>query len=96
VVGTPESIVDQLQEWFEAEAADGFNIMPPYLPGGLDEFVELVIPELRRRGLFRSEYEGPTLRDNLGLPRPVNQRAHVERTVSATVDAHITNTASLS
>jgi alkanesulfonate monooxygenase len=71
--GTPEQIADQLEEWFVNDAADGFNIMPPYLPGGLDDFVELVVPELRRRGLFRSEYEGRTLRDNLGLARPANQ-----------------------
>jgi FMN-dependent oxidoreductase (nitrilotriacetate monooxygenase family) len=73
IVGSVEQIVDQLQEWFENEAADGFNILPPHLPGGLEDFVELVIPELQRRGLFRTEYEGTTLRENLGLPRPVNQ-----------------------
>jgi N-acetyl-S-(2-succino)cysteine monooxygenase len=70
--GTPTQIADQLQEWFEEGAADGFNIMPPYLPGGLDDFVELVIPELQRRGLFRTAYEGRTLRENLGLPRPAS------------------------
>ncbi|SNB71118.1 FMN-dependent oxidoreductase, nitrilotriacetate monooxygenase family [Arboricoccus pini] len=70
IVGTPADIADQLQERFEGEGADGFNVMPPYLPGGLVDFVELVLPELRRRGLFRTDYEGPTLRDNLGLPRP--------------------------
>jgi alkanesulfonate monooxygenase len=71
--GTPAQIADQLEEWFINDAADGFNIMPPYLPGGLDDFVELVIPELQRRGLFRTEYEGRTLRENLSLPRPANQ-----------------------
>jgi FMN-dependent oxidoreductase (nitrilotriacetate monooxygenase family) len=71
--GTPVQIADQLEEWFVTDAADGFNIMPPYLPGGLDDFVELVVPELRRRGLFRSEYEGRTLRENLGLSRPTSQ-----------------------
>ncbi|HTR08012.1 MAG TPA: LLM class flavin-dependent oxidoreductase [Paraburkholderia sp.] len=70
VVGTPQSIADQLQQWFEEEGADGFNIMAPYFPGGLADFVELVLPELRRRGLFRTEYEGRTLRDHLGLKRP--------------------------
>jgi hypothetical protein len=65
--------VDQLQEWFENEAADGFNILPPVLPGSLDDFVDLVIPELQRRGLFRTAYEGTTLRENLGLARPENQ-----------------------
>jgi alkanesulfonate monooxygenase SsuD/methylene tetrahydromethanopterin reductase-like flavin-dependent oxidoreductase (luciferase family) len=67
LVGTPESIADELQSWFENEGADGFNIMPPHLPGGLTDFIELVLPELRRRGLFRTEYEGRTLRENLGL-----------------------------
>ncbi|MBD0261782.1 MAG: nitrilotriacetate monooxygenase, partial [Tolypothrix sp. Co-bin9] len=69
----PQQIADQLEDWFVNNGADGFNIMPPYLPGGLDEFVELVIPELQRRGLFRTEYEGRTLRENLGLPRPANK-----------------------
>ncbi|MDR3427482.1 LLM class flavin-dependent oxidoreductase [Silvimonas sp.] len=73
LVGTGEEIADQLQLWFENEAADGFNVMPPTLPGGLDDFIELVLPELRRRGLFRAEYEGTTLRESLGLARPVNR-----------------------
>jgi hypothetical protein len=59
-----------MEQWFIDEAADGFNIMPPYLPGSFNDFVELVIPELQRRGLFRTEYSGRTLRDHLGLPRP--------------------------
>lgn len=75
VVGTPETIVDSLQEWFENEGADGFNILPPWLPTGLDDFVDLVIPELQRRGLFRTAYEGRTLRENLGLPFPINRYA---------------------
>jgi N-acetyl-S-(2-succino)cysteine monooxygenase len=62
-----------LQQWFEDGGADGFNIMSPWLPGGLVEFAELVVPELQRRGLFRTEYEGVTLRENLGLPRPRNR-----------------------
>ncbi|SAI41043.1 monooxygenase [Bordetella ansorpii] len=70
VVGTPASIADQLQQWFEEGGADGFNIMAPYFPGGLRDFIELVLPELRRRGLFRTEYEGRTLREHLGLQRP--------------------------
>lgn len=73
IVGTPAQIADALQERFEAYGADGFNIMPPTLPGGLDDFVSLVIPELRRRGLFREAYEGTTLRENLGLPRPADR-----------------------
>jgi hypothetical protein len=67
-----------MEEWFESEACDGFNIMPPYLPGALDDFVELVIPELQRRGLFRTEYEGRTLRENLGLPRPESRYRKTE------------------
>jgi alkanesulfonate monooxygenase len=70
--GTPSQIADQLEEWFRNGAADGFNIMPPVLPQGLDDFVDLVIPELQRRGLFRERYEGNTLRENLGLPFPAD------------------------
>jgi N-acetyl-S-(2-succino)cysteine monooxygenase len=70
--GTPVQIADRLEEWFVNDAADGFNLMPPYLPAGLDDFVELVLPILRERGRFRTEYEGRTLRENLGLARPVN------------------------
>jgi FMN-dependent oxidoreductase (nitrilotriacetate monooxygenase family) len=72
-VGTPQSIADEMQEWLETEASDGFNIMFPYLPEGLNEFVDRVVPELQRRGIFRTEYEGRTLRENLGLPRPKNR-----------------------
>ena len=71
--GTPVQIADQLEDWFTGGAADGFNVMPPLLPGGLDDFVRLVVPELQRRGLFRTEYAGDTLRENYGLPRPANQ-----------------------
>ncbi len=73
IVGTPLTIADTMEEWFEAAGCDGFNIMFPYLPGGLDDFVEHVIPELQRRELFRREYEGSTLRENLGLARPANR-----------------------
>jgi FMN-dependent oxidoreductase (nitrilotriacetate monooxygenase family) len=72
VIGTAEDVADRMQEWFEAEACDGFNVGPQTLPGGLADFVDLVIPELQRRGLFRTEYEGKTLRDRLGLARPEN------------------------
>jgi alkanesulfonate monooxygenase len=75
VKGTPVEIADMMEEWLAGEAADGFNIMPSHLPGGLDDFVELVIPELQRRGLFRTEYAGTTLRDHLGLPRPASRYA---------------------
>ena len=73
MVGTPASIADTMEEWLTSGASDGFNIMFPYLPGGLDDFVDMVVPELQRRGLFRKEYEGKTLRENLGLPRPGNR-----------------------
>jgi alkanesulfonate monooxygenase len=75
MVGTPQSLADRMEQWFVEEAADGFNVMPPYLPGALDEFVELVIPELQRRGLFRTDYTGRTLREHLGLPRPPSRYA---------------------
>jgi N-acetyl-S-(2-succino)cysteine monooxygenase len=68
--GTPEMIADGLEEWFVAGACDGFNLMPPWFPGAFDDFVDHVVPILQRRGLFRTEYTGSTLRDHLGLPRP--------------------------
>lgn len=72
-VGTPTSIADEMERWLVEEGADGFNIMFSWLPEGLDDFVEKVIPELQRRDIFRREYEGRTLRDHLGLLRPRNQ-----------------------
>jgi N-acetyl-S-(2-succino)cysteine monooxygenase len=75
VHGTAADIADALEEWYCGGAADGFNIMPQVLPQGLNEFVDLVIPELQRRGLFRKQYQGKTLRENLGLPRPANRFA---------------------
>src|SRR5690606_37586108 len=83
IIGTAEQIADMLQEWFENEAADGFNILPPWLPTSLDDFVDLVIPELQRRGLFRTAYEGRTLRENLGLPIPVNGYVAGRKTAQA-------------
>ncbi|MBV9827416.1 MAG: LLM class flavin-dependent oxidoreductase [Alphaproteobacteria bacterium] len=74
-IGTPSDIADAMQEWFETGACDGFNITPTHLPGGCEDFVALVVPELQRRGLFRSDYEGNTLRENLGLHRPVSRYA---------------------
>jgi FMN-dependent oxidoreductase (nitrilotriacetate monooxygenase family) len=71
--GTPAQIADMMQEWLETQACDGFNVMTPYLPKPLEDFVELVIPELQRRGVFRQEYEGQTLRENLGLRIPANR-----------------------
>lgn len=68
MVGTPEMIADEIERWLDSGAADGFNLMPPSLPGSLEDFIELVIPELQRRGRYRTEYEYSTLRENLGLP----------------------------
>ena len=73
MVGTPKMIADRMEEWLYSDACDGFNIMFPYVPGGLDDFVDQVVPELQRRRLFRREYEGKTLRENLSLPRPENR-----------------------
>jgi N-acetyl-S-(2-succino)cysteine monooxygenase len=72
-IGTPTQIADIMEHWFRNGACDGFNVMPAWLPGSLTDFVDMVIPELQRRGLFRTEYEGKTLRDNLGLPTPVSR-----------------------
>jgi FMN-dependent oxidoreductase (nitrilotriacetate monooxygenase family) len=70
LIGTPKDIADRLEQWFVEKAADGFNLLPPYVPGAIEDFVELVVPELQRRGLFRTEYEGTMLRQNLGVPFP--------------------------
>ncbi|GAA3991068.1 LLM class flavin-dependent oxidoreductase [Thermobifida alba] len=70
--GTPEQVADELQTWFTEGAADGFTIMPPYLPGGLSDFVDHVVPVLRERGLFRTDYTGRTLREHYGLDRPAS------------------------
>jgi len=87
-VGSPATIADAMEQWLFEEGCDGFNIMFPYVPGGLDvpicswgldDFVDKVVPELQRRGLFRREYEGETLRENLGLPRPENQFFRVSK-----------------
>lgn len=75
--GSASDVADVMEEWFTGEGADGFNIMPPIMPGGLDDFVDLVVPELQRRGLYRTRYEGTTLRENLGLKRPVSRHAMV-------------------
>ncbi len=73
MVGTPQTIADEMEEWLQTEGSDGFTVMFPYLPGGLDDFCDRVVPELQRRGLFRRDYEGATLRENLDLPRPTNR-----------------------
>ncbi len=73
IVGSPKTIADRMEEWFSAGATDGFMVRIPYLPLGLEKFVKLVVPELQKRGLFRKEYSGSTLRDHLGLARPSNR-----------------------
>ncbi|HWV76284.1 MAG TPA: LLM class flavin-dependent oxidoreductase, partial [Isoptericola sp.] len=73
LAGTPEQVADALQDWYDAEAADGFNIMPAVLPRGLEEFTAHVVPILQTRGLFRTAYEGTTLREHYGLERPASR-----------------------
>lgn len=75
IVGTPEAIADDIETWFRAGAVDGFNLMPDVLPRGLEVFVDEVVPLLRRRGIFRTEYAGRTLRDHFGLARPASRFA---------------------
>jgi FMN-dependent oxidoreductase (nitrilotriacetate monooxygenase family) len=82
-VGTPEQLADDLELWFRSGAADGFNFMPPSIPTQMEVFVDHVIPILQRRGLFREEYEGATLRENLGLPRP--ESSYTRETETAAV-----------
>ncbi|WP_132531306.1 LLM class flavin-dependent oxidoreductase [Rhizobium sp. PP-F2F-G48] len=72
-VGTPESVADEMETWIDSEGSDGFNVVFPYLPQGLDDVAQRLVPALQRRGRFRREYEGTTLRDHLGLPRPDNR-----------------------
>lgn len=74
-VGTPEQLADKMQEWVDHKACDGFNIMPPLLPEGIELFVDKVVPILQERGVFRKEYEGTTLREHFGLEKPVNRYA---------------------
>jgi FMN-dependent oxidoreductase (nitrilotriacetate monooxygenase family) len=81
--GTPEQIANTIEEWFTSGAADGFNVMAPVLPSGLELFVDEVVPLLRKRGLFRSEYTGSTLREHYGLPQPRNQYSPREASVAA-------------
>jgi alkanesulfonate monooxygenase SsuD/methylene tetrahydromethanopterin reductase-like flavin-dependent oxidoreductase (luciferase family) len=80
MIGTVKTIADEMEEWLMTEASDGFTVQFPYLPGGLDDFCTQLVPELQRRGLFRREYEGKTLRDNLGLRRPENRFFQAEST----------------
>jgi alkanesulfonate monooxygenase SsuD/methylene tetrahydromethanopterin reductase-like flavin-dependent oxidoreductase (luciferase family) len=75
IAGTPEQIADDIEHWFQGGAADGFNLMPDTLPHGLQHFVDGVVPILQRRGIFRTEYAGRTLREHLGLRRPAHPAA---------------------
>jgi alkanesulfonate monooxygenase len=75
IVGSPKDVVDMMEHWFAEGGADGFNVLPPFFPNSLNDFINLVIPELQRRGLYRLAYEGKTLRENLGLPRPMSRYA---------------------
>jgi alkanesulfonate monooxygenase len=83
LVGTASQIADELESWFQNEGADGFNLMPPVLPAGLDDIALQLVPELRRRGLFRTEYQGTTLREHLGLERPENRLSSWRSAASA-------------
>ena len=74
-IGTSVQVADTMQAWFEAGAADGFMMSSSVLPDGFDDFIDYVLPILKQRGLFRTEYESDTLRGNLGLPKPVNRYA---------------------
>jgi alkanesulfonate monooxygenase len=80
VVGSAQDVADVMEKWIKEEAADGFNVLPAVLPSCIDDFVDLVVPELQRRGLFRTAYEGATLRENLGLPMPL-PRHHTKEPV---------------
>jgi N-acetyl-S-(2-succino)cysteine monooxygenase len=75
ITGTPARIADILEEWFTGGLADGFIIMPAYFPGAFDDFVDRVVPELQRRGLYRKDYAGPTLRDHLGIGQAETREA---------------------
>jgi FMN-dependent oxidoreductase (nitrilotriacetate monooxygenase family) len=86
--GTAEQVADTIAHWYHEGAADGFNIMPPVLPSGLSAFVDQVVPILQHRGLFRTEYEGSTLRDNYGLPRPANRNTPQTSAVVVSTPAH--------
>jgi alkanesulfonate monooxygenase len=78
VIGTPIDIADQLEDWFRNGAADGFNLKPALLPDDLDDFIRLVVPELQKRGIYRTEYTGTTLREHLALPWPRHPHARTD------------------
>jgi len=83
LVGTAADIADQIEDWFLSEAADGFNLKPTYLPDSLAEFIDKVVPELQKRGIFRTEYTGKTLRENLGFKRPPNRHVNAKQAKAA-------------
>ena len=83
IVGTPEQIADDIEAWFKAGAADGFNLMPDVLPSGLEVFVDNVVPILQKRGLFRHDYAGTTLRSHFGLPHPPSRFADPARAAAS-------------
>jgi alkanesulfonate monooxygenase SsuD/methylene tetrahydromethanopterin reductase-like flavin-dependent oxidoreductase (luciferase family) len=83
IVGTPEQIADDIEAWFKAGAADGFNLMPDVLPSGLEVFVDNVVPILQKRGLFRHDYAGTTLRSHFGLPHPPSRFAGPARAAAS-------------
>jgi FMN-dependent oxidoreductase (nitrilotriacetate monooxygenase family) len=85
LVGTATEIADQMEQWFVGRAVDGYLIQPPQLPTGLDEFIDQVVPVLQERGLYRTEYEGSTLRENLGLKRPPSSYANKPRSFAEKV-----------
>jgi hypothetical protein len=87
--GTPKQLADDMQAWLEAGACDGFNLLFPHYPKPLEEWVTMVIPELQRRGIFRTEYEGKTFRENLGVPIP--QNIHTKNRTSVQVNAAASN-----
>jgi hypothetical protein len=88
VAGTPLQVADEIQLWFENGAADGFNIMPPWLPGGFEAFADEVVPILQSRGLFRTEYSARTLRGHFGLDRPESQYSPAGQTTQQLQGAH--------
>ena len=73
MIGSATDIADEMEQWFRERGADGFNIMASDYPGGFTDFCSLVVPELRKRGLVRTEYRGATLREHMGLPRPAHR-----------------------
>ena len=75
VIGSVKKVADTIEQWFVEKGADGFNVVPPILPGGFEDFARLVVPELQRRGIYHKDYEGSTFRENLGLKRPANPNA---------------------